>query len=87
MIITTAYHRKRNILVTGNWDLIKKSGSSELVVKKDIINEIESLINEMRKRYPEVKINWRNTDSDKNLPKDMKENFKKIIYIFFFSHS
>lgn len=54
LIITTAYHRKRNILITDNWDLIKKSGSSEPVVKKDIIYEINSLINEMRRRYPEV---------------------------------
>ncbi|WP_077609583.1 hypothetical protein [Clostridium sp. Marseille-P2415] len=54
LIITTAYHRKRSILITDNCDLIKKSGLSESVVKKDIINEINSLINEMRKRYPEV---------------------------------
>jgi len=54
LIITTAYHRKRNILITDDRELFEKVGSSEEVVQKDIIYEINSLINEMRERYPKV---------------------------------
>lgn len=54
LIIATAYHRRKNILITDDYDLIKKSGTSETVIKSDIIEEINSLIEEMGKKYSEV---------------------------------
>lgn len=54
LIIATAYHRRKNILITDDYDLIKKSGTSETVIKSDIIEEINSLIEEMRKKYSDV---------------------------------
>ena len=54
LIIVTVYHRKRNILITDNRELLKKAGSSEIVIKKDVIDEINALIDQMKKRYPEV---------------------------------
>ncbi|AGY75880.1 hypothetical protein [Clostridium autoethanogenum] len=54
LVIATVYHRKRNILITGDWKLLRKAGSSETVVKKDLIDEMNVLIDQIRKRYPEV---------------------------------
>lgn len=54
LIITTAYHRRKNILITNDYDLIKKAGTSETVIKNDIIEEINSIIEEMREKYPGV---------------------------------
>lgn len=54
LIITTAYHRKNNILITDDWNLLRRSGSSEKVVKEDIIEEVNFLLAEMRRRYTEV---------------------------------
>jgi len=54
LIITTAYHRKRNILITDDLKLLKKSRSSKRVVKKELIEAINTLIGEMRSEYPIV---------------------------------
>ncbi|WP_123054497.1 hypothetical protein [Clostridium sp. JN-1] len=54
LIIATVYYRKRSILITDNRKLLRKAGSSETLVKEDLIDEINVLINQMRKRYPEV---------------------------------
>lgn len=54
LIVSTAYHRERNILITDSWSLLKKSRSSEVVVKQDIIEEITSMLGEMSSRYAEV---------------------------------
>lgn len=54
LIIATVYHRKRNILITDNRELLRKAGLSETVIKKDLIDEMNFLIDQMKKRYPEV---------------------------------
>lgn len=54
LIIATAYHRKRNVLITDNWSLLKKSGSSKKIVKQDIIEEITSMLGEISNRHAEV---------------------------------
>lgn len=54
LIIATAYHRERNVLITDSLSLLKKSGASNSVVKQDIIDEVKSMLGEIRERYAEV---------------------------------
>ncbi|MGO5050952.1 hypothetical protein ACTQ6A_00295 [Lachnospiraceae bacterium LCP25S3_G4] len=54
LIITTAFLRKRSILITDDRKLFRKTIKSDKIIKEDITEEINCLIAEMRRRYPEV---------------------------------
>jgi hypothetical protein len=54
LIITTAFLRKRSILITDDKKLLRKTRKSEKIVKEDITEEVTCLLREMSSRYSEV---------------------------------
>lgn len=54
LIITTAFLRKRSMLITDDRKLLRKTSGSETIVKEDINAEITCLLTEMSRRYQEV---------------------------------
>lgn len=54
LIITTAYLRKRSVLVTDDRNLFRKTRKSEKIIKEDIAEEVVYLLTEMGRRYSEV---------------------------------
>lgn len=54
LIITTVYRRKKNIFLTMDKKLLEKIRYSDKAIKKDIVKEVNSLIDTIRKEYPEV---------------------------------
>ncbi len=54
LLTATIYHRRRNVLITDDWKLLRKSGNSEAVIKEELINQVNELLKEMRERYPEI---------------------------------
>ncbi|KNZ40571.1 hypothetical protein [Acetobacterium bakii] len=48
LLLATVYHRSRNILITDDLNLLRKSGNSEAVIKEELINQVNELMKEMK---------------------------------------
>lgn len=54
LIFATVYLRKRSILITDDKKLLRKTRKSEIIIKEDIIEEINNILSTIKDTYPEV---------------------------------
>lgn len=54
LILATVYLRKRNVLITDDKKLLRKTRKAEKIIKEDIIEEVNYILLKIKRKYPEV---------------------------------